>query len=87
MKRRTNSVPVLTRVDPRARLKRNGFVNKAQKGDSRRCLHGEHVPLRLRRYDKSNDGPAHRIILQADASVVGFNKCLANRKSEAEASG
>ena len=53
-------------------------MNKAQKGDLQRCLHGARVPLRLRRYDKPDNGPTHRIVLQADASVMGFNKRLAN---------
>jgi len=39
------------------------------------------------RYDKSDDRPTHRIVLQADPSVVGFNKRLANGKSNSEAIG
>src|SRR5579872_2639757 len=41
----------------------------------------------VKRYDKPDDRPTHRIVLQADPSVVGFNKRLANGKPKAEAIG
>jgi hypothetical protein len=37
-------------------------------------------------YNKLGDGPTGWIVLQADPSVMGFNKRLANGKSKAEAS-
>lgn len=50
-------------------------------------LGGTDVPRSLRRYDKPDDGATDWIVLQADASVMGFNKRLANGKSQAEATG
>jgi len=38
-------------------------------------------------YDKPDNGPTHWIVLQADAAVMGLNKCLANGQSQAQAIG
>src|SRR5579872_1372969 len=41
--------------------------------------------LCVKGYDEPGDSPTHRIICQADASAVGFYKCLANCEPETEA--